>query len=369
MLAGLLGGCAVLPSSGPTAREITSQSRSGLENTIGYRIVPINAAVISRLAVPEVQNIFGDDHLARDVDLLGPGDVLQISIFEVGASLYSNAGGSAGTALGLSASSAPPAAAGENLPLITVDRDGTVSIPYIGKLQASGRRPDELGQAIRTALKGKSQDPQVIVTLRQNVANTYVVLGQVKSPGRQGLTLAHEHLLDGIAAAGGPGDAIQDVEVRLTRGGRTMQIGLSELHADSPTNVLLMAQDRIELVAKPRTFLAFGATAKPSEVPFSTPSLNLAQAVARVGGPSDQQADPSAVFVFRYQKDSDAADRPLIYRLDLTSAQSYFLAQKFEMQSGDVIYIANAQSNLPTKLVQILSLIANPFYTAKVIAQ
>jgi len=110
-----------------------------------------------------------------------------------------------------------------------------------------------------------------------------------------------------------------------------------------------------------------------SEVPFQNTRVSLAEAMARTGGPSDQQADPTAVFVFRYEP--SAADgsplegaKPVAYRLNMMEAQSYFLAQRFEMRPRDLIYVANARSNQPSKLLQVLNLFFQPFYTAKVVS-
>ena len=49
--------------------------------------------------------------------------------------------------------------------------------------------------------------------------------------------------------------------------------------------------------------------------------------------------------------------------------ESYFLAQRFEMRPRDVIYVANAGANIPTRAIQVLSLFFSPVYTAKVLSQ
>jgi polysaccharide export outer membrane protein len=102
--------------------------------------------------------------------------------------------------------------------------------------------------------------------------------------------------------------------------------------------------------------------------------VSLAEALARAGGPNDQLADASAVFVFRYEPSAfDGAPlpgaRPVAYRLNLLKAQSYLLAQRFEMKGRDVVYIANARTNQPAKLLGILNLVFQPIYTGKVLAQ
>lgn len=365
-----LGGCADLPSSGPTASVIVHAARDP-HAPLPFDIVEVtpevlagqtagNAALRTLAALPP----------AGPVDAIGPGDVLQISVFEVGpAALFSGRSGAFTPGPG-----ANPTAAGENLPDITVDRDGQVLVPYVGRVKAAGLTPDALAARIQAGLAGKSPAPQVVVGVRTNVANTVMVLGDVKKPGRIPLTLAGERVLDAIAEAGGAESATPDNVVRLTRGAESATASLAMLQANSPDDVELRPQDRVEVDYRPRTFSVFGATGKVQEIPFQNPRVSLAEALARAGGPTDQQADPSAVFVFRYEPSAfDGAPlpgaKPVAYRLNLMQAQSYFLAQRFEMKSRDVIYIANAGSNQPSKMLQILNLFFQPFYTAKVVSQ
>lgn len=369
LLASALAGCASLPSSGPTAHDIEQDQKTA--NALGFRIVDIDPGVVAHATPAGGGPGQGLAALAAPgrVDTIGPGDLLQITVFEVGTTLFAPTSGSAATA----SAGAPPSAAGANFPVVTVGRDGTVTLPYIGRIGVAGHTVDEVQAMIAEGLQGKSQTPQVIVSIRENVANTAVVMGDVKKPGRLPLTLAGDRVLDAIASAGGATYAIQDSVVTFRRGQQSAQMRLDRIAPGSDDDLALLPQDRIEVLYRPRSFTIFGAT-KVAETQFQTPRLSLAEAVGRAGGPTDQQADPTAVYVFRYEPaDLDGAPlpgaTPVAYRLDLMRPQSYFLAQAFEMHPRDVIYIANARSNQPVKLIQILNLFFQPFYTAKVVAQ
>lgn len=366
-----LAGCSVLPSSGPSAEEI--DSAQGEDSLIGFHVENITAQTLASQSASTVSSPLRISVAAapENADAIGPGDALQITIFEVGTSLFSSMSGMLQSSNG---GSAIPVAAGANLPLVQVDRNGAVTLPYVGRLIVAGRSPAEVQGLIANGLKGKSQNPQVLVSVRDRVWSTVTVMGEAKKPGMFPLMGPDERLLDAIAEAGGASQQSQDVVVRLTRGDTSGSIRLSSVSAGSADNVLLFPQDKIELVYRPLSFTVFGAAGKVTEVPFQGPAVSLAQAVARVGGPLDQQADPSAVFVFRYAKSAvdgtpEPGSAPVAYRLDLTSPDSYFLAQQFEMHPRDVIYIANARSNKPVKLVQILNLFFSPVYTAKVLSQ
>lgn len=370
LAAGGLEGCANLPSSGPTAHDIVQDQKRA--NPLGFQIVDVTAASTAqanRLAGRSGPSL---SNLARSgpVDLVGPGDELQITVFEVGTTLFS--GSAAASALSSSALSAPTAA-GETFPPVRVEQDGSVALPYIGRLQVAGRSVEEVQAMVTAGLAGKSQTPQVIVSVRENIANTVVVMGDVKKPGRLTLTLAGDRLLDAIASAGGGAYPTQDLIVRFSRGGQNAEARLDSITAGDPNDLALLPQDRIEVLYRPRSFTVFGAT-KVAETPFQLPRVSLAEAVARAGGPADQQADPSAVFVFRYEpEDLEGAPapgaRPIAYRLDMMRPESYFLSQAFEMRPRDVIYIANARINQVSKLMQILNLFFSPAYTAKVVSQ
>jgi polysaccharide export outer membrane protein len=111
----------------------------------------------------------------------------------------------------------------------------------------------------------------------------------------------------------------------------------------------------------------FGATTKVSQVSFETGEVSLAEAMARVSGPNDSQADASAVFLFRYDGELEkaAGERPIIYRLNMLDPASYFIAQRFKMRDKDVIYVANASANQPSKFLGVINQLFAPFVTVR----
>lgn len=360
----LLGGCTTLPSSGPTASQVMTASDSTAR--LPATLIDLDADSVPEanrapppLGAPAQLSAYGN------IDRIGPGDVLQISVFEIGTTLFSAGSGSAGSLAG------QPAAAGSALPPITVAADGTITVPYAGRIDAAGQTAQTVAMMIEGRLRGLSEYAQVSVAVRENLTNSVFVLGGVKTPGRVPLSLTREHLLDAIALAGGSVSKPQDTTVRVTRAGQSAEIGLDELLAGSPDDLVLLPGDRIELLTRMQSFTVFGASDKVSEIPFEMRNLSLAQAVARAGGPSDRQADPTAVFVFRWAMPDEPGGepKPVIYRLNMLRPESYFVSQRFAMRSGDVIYIANATSNQASKLVQIINQLFSPFYGIRTLTQ
>jgi polysaccharide biosynthesis/export protein len=359
----LLAGCASLPSSGPTASDIERGVRDS--NQMGFQITDVTPAMLNDVqsraaaadaAIPTLASVAAE---GRN-DVIGPGDVLQIGIYEVGVSLFGPASVSGGFT---------PSARGEAFPVVVVDREGAIELPYVGRLVVAGRTPAEIQAMIVRGLRGKSQSPQALVVVKENISRTVYVSGEVRQPGRMNLTVQRERLLDAIALAGGSQNSAEDTIVRFTRGETTVEERLGRIRGAAPDNLVLVPGDRIELIKRPRSFIVLGATSRVSQVAFETGDLSLAEAVARAGGPSDSIADPSAVFLFRYDPaTAPAGEKPTIYRLDMMQPASYFVSQRFLMRDKDVIYIANAAANRPAKMVAIINQLFSPFVTASVIA-
>lgn len=350
-----------MPASGPTAHDITRSSRSPA-NSIGFKIVSIDASVVAdvrredtKLAAEPTAFVGLKDGGSND--LIGPGDQLQINIFEVGVALFGQG------------QSFDPAARGQAIPPVTVSRDGTITLPYAGRLTVVGKTSSEVERMIEAGLRQLSQRPQAIVAVRESINNSVIILGEVRKPGRYPLTLGKERLVDAVALAGGTPNSAEDTIVRVTRGGRVLEERLGRLRAGDPGDFQLMPGDRIEFLKRPRTFLILGASGKVSQVSFETGDVSLAEAVARAGGPADATADPSAIFLFRYDQLAGPEPQPIVYRLDMMNPTNYFLAQRFMVRDKDVIYIGNASANQPSKLITIINQLFSPFVTARVLTQ
>lgn len=366
-----LSGCASLPSSGPTKHQVIMAERQAA-NDIGFKIIDVTSSAIPVANQPPTLDLSTLRALDRSgrVDLIGPGDGLSISIFEVGATLFGSGSTAVGVESGNQASAVlDPSAKSKSLPSVVVNEAGQIKLPYIGVLTVKGKTTDQIARMIERGLAGKSQMPQVLVELSTNVTNTVLVSGAVAKPGRQALTLGRERLLDAIASAGGTGtqDGPQSTLVRFTRDGKTADIYLEAIDSGSSADLVLLPGDRIDLLRRPRTYSVFGAVDRVQQFPFDSRNVTLSEAIARAGGPSDTRADPSAVFIFR--SEDGTALPPTIYRLDLSKPSSFFLAQKFQMRDKDVIYVANARFTQTRKLVEIINVIFNPAIAIRAVTQ
>jgi polysaccharide export outer membrane protein len=360
-----LSGCSTLPTSGPTARQVRAAMEK--DNQTGFKIVDIDPPTTESLAIrpPSTTPLAV---LAREgrIDTLGPGDILEINVYEVGITLFAGATGSVSQG-----GSFNPAARGTPLSDVVVDAAGNIQLPYVGRLNVTGKSTAEVERMIERGMAGMSQRPQALVSVKQNAHNVFYVSGDVRTPGRLALSLPQERILDALARAGGTTNQPDDMIVRVTRDGVSAETRLSTIDASGPQNIALLPGDRVELLNRPRTFLVFGSTEKVSQVSFGASDLSLAEALARIGGPSERTADAAAVFLFRYEPPvaGGTGERPIIYRLNMMRPDSYFLSQRVQLRDKDVIYIASAAANAPGKLATILGQLFTPIIAVRSIAQ
>jgi polysaccharide export outer membrane protein len=302
----------------------------------------------------------------QPTDLIGPGDVLNVTVYEAGVSLFGTALKTAAVGGGTGTDTSSTA---ERLPTMRVDDYGYIRVPFVGRLRAAGHTAGELQAMIQSGLRGMSQDPQVMVTIEQSITNSVILAGEVTRPGRLVLATNRESLVDAIALAGGYRGNAKDAVARVQRDGQTFEIRLSDLLDIPQQDVQIAPGDRITLVSRPQSFSVLGAPNKPDEILFPRSHLTLAEAVALAGGANPNAGDAGAVFVFRYVAQPNGPEQPTVYHLNMMRGGAYLLSQRFPIQDRDVLYIGNARANQPSKFVQLLSQLFVPVATARAVTQ
>lgn len=366
-------GCSSLPTTGPTADQVVSNGDNDLERR--YVITDLDEraiAILARLPGPSFRARFGDYRPAPE-NRIGVGDEVRVTIWEAAAGgLFSGTGGV--DRFGTGARSAI-------IPDQVVARDGAITVPYAGRIEVTGLSPPEVERTILERLAGKAIEPQVLVTVSRNITNSVTVTGEVTNGARVPLTARGDRILDAIAAAGGVRGAVHESFVRLTRGRNTVTVPMETILAAPQENVYLRGGDVITVVREPQTFTAFGAVGQNTVVPFGRISLSLEEAIAKAGGLVDSKSDPDGVFLLRFEPPSTVAalqpgraiDRreqmiPVVYRLTLRDAKSYFLARSFRMRDKDTIYVANASAAELQKFLSLVATITSPVISGASVA-
>lgn len=164
--------------------------------------------------------------------------------------------------------------------------DGTVSLPYLGRVRAAGLTEDGLARALANALKGKGvvNDPQVVVSTL-TFGSEVSVSGAVKTPGVQVLDRPTT-LAEAIARSGGANLPAGTIIVR-----RATKHGTVVLRYDQETalrgrgpdvNPYVQSGDQIYVEEAPVFFL-YGYVNRPGAYPL-TRTLTVQQALATGGG-------------------------------------------------------------------------------------
>jgi polysaccharide export outer membrane protein len=369
LLAIALTGCATLPTSGPTVGQVNKDAKTASSAAVPYTVVNLDADT-ARLAnasqgdaVAQMAALAADPAPDR-ADLIRRGDTLAIGVFEVGVSLF--AGGS-GSALSADPSRAPTAST-QNF-VTQVREDGSIDLPFVGVVPAAGTYPESLAETIKSRLQKFSEHPAVTVGITESLRNVVYVGGAVTRAGRFRLSAGHERLLDVLALAGGSPFDVNEIQVTLARGDRTAVAPLNQISPGDKANVRLLAGDRIELERVRQTYSVFGASERVSQVSFEARSVNLAEAIARVGGPADYRANPRGVYLFRFEKGADGTVKAMVYQVNMLKPETYFLAQTVAMHDKDVLVFANASSNFAQKMFGLIAQLFNPFISLRTATQ
>lgn len=355
----VLAGCSTIPSSGPTGSQVVSQIEGDL-NALPIKLVEVKSASDLPPAAAPVPAFRDDYSPPAPTEMVGPGDVLNITIYETGISLFGRGGvaASADANQGFDASSRS-----ERFPAMRVDDNGSIRVPFVGEVMVAGRTTNEIERILRSALLGKSQNPQVLVSIVEGLTNSVIIGGDVRQPGRLVLPTNRESLSDVIALSGGSTGEIKDILVRVQRDGVFSEFRLSDIMVSPDQDIRIYPADRIQLVRAPQSFSVLGAAGRNDQIAFPGPSLSLVEAVAVAGGSNPNSGDPRAIFLFRFEPLPDGTEVPTVYHLNMMQASSYLLAQRLAIKDKDVLYVGNAEANQPTKLVQIVSQLFFPLVT------
>ena len=368
-----LAACNVLPNDGPLANEIVqasankAQTRRTQQNVV-FDVVDIDpevAALVSSYKAQSFHRTFGLGNGSVN-PTIGVGDVVQITIFEAGPDgLFSTSDNKATSVT------------------VTVQPDGRAPVPYIGSQQFAGNSMEAVRANIVDALKTRAVEPDVIVTMAENVSRSVAVNGVVGKPSMVPLGLSGERVTEVIAKAGGPTQPPYDTFVTLTRGGKTGKALLQTLIDEPRENIYARPGDQLFLSHDAQSFSVLGATGESAKVPMGAAQVSVIEAAALAGGANMTTANPKGFFIFRFefpevlrkvlgeQRFQDLVSRgiqpnpqglyPIVYRIDLIKPQAYLTGQTFMIRNKDVLYLsrhpATDISRFLTSLSQLISIL------------
>jgi polysaccharide biosynthesis/export protein len=242
--------------------------------------------------------------------VVGPGDVLEISVFGY------------------------PDLTRE----IAVGPDGKAALPLIGFISTAGASIERLTDLLTRAYAEYIINPRVMVSVKEFRKVRASMLGQVTRPGAYELPLG-ARLLDLVAAGGGPTDAAALKGAQLLRPGQPpVAVDLTRVMAGDPAlNVSLTGGETLVIPEDLTDFVVVqGEVARPGRYRLKG-DMHVLDALLAAGGLTDRASVAQASLVH-----SSNAQEPLdLDALLLRQEMSY----NVPLHPGDILFVPEETNN------------------------
>jgi len=336
-------GASSIESSDRAVRATPTATPAGVAPAPQYALIEVDRNVIFTVNryVGTAEKFFPDAGPGKVV--IQGGDVVAISLVSVNENGY----------LDFASASVAPISRTPFPPQIVAD-DGTINVPPVGRIQATGRTLVELEAEVTEHLSRVLVNPTVAADLVQRNSALVSVVGAVGTPGSFAYTSGSARMRDVIARAGGAAEEIDGLDVALTRTGATHRIPLARLLEEQRYNIHVRPGDVIALEPRASAVTILGATRNNRTVRFNTTTTNLADVFGEIGGLENRQANPAGVFLYRRLPRTlasmlgvDISRLPgeeiyAIFRIDLTQPEGFFLLSAFQARDDDLLYVSNS---------------------------
>ncbi|MGF6301479.1 MULTISPECIES: polysaccharide biosynthesis/export family protein [Paraburkholderia] len=333
--AALLSGCSIVPGQ-RMITPATIQDTGGEFSTEAAQqkqipITDINLELLKKMSAdqkasvlpPGTTSLFGKPAVYR----AGPGDVLQIVVWdhpELAAALGQ-----------------PPSNSriSDAMPGFLIDEKGDIQFPYAGNLHVAGKDAATIQRELYARLSKVYQKPEVTVRVASFRNATVYIDGEVRTPGTQSINDIPMSLTNAIGLSGGFTTTADRSRVDLIRNGTTYSLNIDDLvkRGHNPSDIYLQPGDTVRVNAREDSGVyVMGEVNKPATVlPLRNGSLTLSQAISDGGSFDSNTAAGQQLFVIR----DSTSQSPQIYHLDATSPVAMLLANQFELQPKDIVYV------------------------------
>ncbi|MDB5824170.1 MAG: hypothetical protein JWR21_2874 [Herminiimonas sp.] len=336
----LLSGCASV-GPGMHFESVRSASNAADEREaaadIPTEFKPITPALVKS------ENALREKRKSQDVSKLvgtgGPykiesGDMLSIVVWDhpelSGAALIAPANMAAGAA-GPAANNTPSA------PFV-VDHQGMVQFPYAGPLKLAGLTEEEARTLLSTRLSKYINKPNITLRVQSYRSKRVYVDGEVKVPGLQAINDIPMTMIEAINRAGGLLPTADQSQIALIRQGVTYPISLPQLvqKGINPASIMMVNGDVLRVLSRDESkVFVSGEVTQPRALLMHNGRLTLNEALGESGGVSTISGDASQIYVVR-----KSPTNPVVYRLDAKAPGALAMAEAFELDPKDVVYVA-----------------------------
>ncbi|MCF2870951.1 polysaccharide biosynthesis/export family protein [Octadecabacter sp. G9-8] len=295
----------------------------------------------------------------------------------------------------------------------TVQDDGAITIPDVGRVQVGGKTLSEAEDSIFDRLIESQIDPSFSVEIAEFNSQRVSIGGAVRTPSVIPVRLGPLYLNEALTAAGGIDELDPEfASIRIYRDGSIYQIPLADFNRDGDLQRLELVsgdsvfvdtefridraqayfeqqirvlelrrsertvalseleleieirraqleeerrnfQSRLEIGAVDRDYVYLtGEVNQPTRyaMPFERQST-LADALFEAGGIAAQTGNPSQIYVLRAGRSTEAVTA---WHLDGSNVVNMVLATRFELRPNDVVFVAEQPVTRWNRLVQQL---------------
>ncbi|HEX8788339.1 MAG TPA: polysaccharide biosynthesis/export family protein [Telluria sp.] len=267
---------------------------------------------------------------------IGSGDVLAIVVWDhpelAGGMAVSPAADPSSTAMN------PNAGAGAAAPGFVVDHLGRIQFPLAGLLKVEALTEEQARALLTSKLAKYLANPNVTLRVQAYRSKRVYLDGEVKQPGLQAINDIPMTLVEALNRAGGLLPTADQSRIVLERGEQRYRINLRELVQKNinPGLVMLGPGDVVRVPSRDESkVFVSGEVITPKALTMHDGRLTLNEALGETGGISPLSGDARQVYVVR-----KTPERTRVFQLDARVAGSLAMAEAFELQPKDIVYVA-----------------------------
>jgi len=222
-----------------------------------------------------------------------------------------------------------------------VDQNGMVQFPYVGPVKLAGLTELQARNVLAEGLLKSIKNPDITLRVQAFRSKRIYVDGDVKAPGNQVIDDVPMTLPEAVTRAGGLLPTADQSQIVISRGGVASQLNLSQLirQGINPSSIILEHGDvvRIRPNSDSKVFI-LGEVNTPKVLPMNNGRMTLTEALSEAGGLNVMSSSARQIYVIRNANDA----KPEVYNLDAQSPVALALAENFELNARDVVYVDTA---------------------------
>lgn len=242
-----------------------------------------------------------------------------------------------------------------------VDPSGNINMPQLGQIHAEGLTQQELTDKIAAGLTTWVKEPKVQITISQFRRPKISVTGYVNRPGVQEFKPG-DRIMDAIAGAGSFSETAYPKGSTITHKGsdKPVQIDLDKLFrgTDMTLNYQLQDGDSVYVPEDLGKYYVLGEVIRPGMFRLKD-KVSVIEAISTAGGPSER-GSLKTTYIIRGDPKTQTPQRIKVDVDKITKKGD--LTQNLELQTGDVVYVAESTKPNWGKIAGVLSTVVNSSY-------